>query len=150
MARGAPGMLDEAAKLRHAAVLARIITRRLICVRRSRIARLALIVKRARLGSFMSNESAAEQEASVVQLPSGPATLVVEATIPGCGPERLFAYWAVPALLTTWRPREGEAERRVGGPYHWRVPFMDWDVLVGGWNSVSPWNQLIAPSDAQG
>ncbi len=37
-------MLDEAAKLRHAAVLARIIARCLIYVRRSRIAGPALIV----------------------------------------------------------------------------------------------------------
>jgi hypothetical protein len=40
-------MLDEAAKLRHAAVLARIIARCLICVRRSCMDSLSLIVGRA-------------------------------------------------------------------------------------------------------
>ena len=42
-------MLDEAAKVRHAAVLARIIARCLICVRRSLVASLSLIVGRAYL-----------------------------------------------------------------------------------------------------
>jgi uncharacterized protein YndB with AHSA1/START domain len=89
----------------------------------------------------MSNESAAAQEASFVQAPSGPETLVVEAIIPGCGPERLFAYWTVPALLTTWWPREAEIEPRVGGAYHLRWPSMQWH-LFGEYVALAPGKTL--------
>src|SRR5262249_1383479 len=78
---------------------------------------------------YMSEGSAGGREATVTQVLSGRETMVVEATIPTCGPERVFTYWTEPALLTLWWPHEAEVEQRIGGAYHLRWPSMSWHLF---------------------
>ncbi len=54
---------------------------------------------------------------SIVQLPSDEDTVVLLAEFPAIEPERLFAYWTDPELISEWWPNTAEIVPFVGGAY---------------------------------
>ena len=56
------------------------------------------------------------------------ATLALSYVYASCPPERLFAYWTQPDLLTQWWPQVAEVDARTGGSYHLAWPAMGWHL----------------------
>jgi|SRR5690348_4521929 len=77
----------------------------------------------------------------VIQLPSGPEILLVEAAFPTTDPRTLFSYWTEPMLLERWWPQHAEVEPRVGGAYHLSWPQQNWQ-LRGRYTACEPGERL--------
>lgn len=66
----------------------------------------------------------------VTQLPSGPESLLVEATFSSIPPPLLFRYWIEPEKLLQWWswPEEIEIEPYLGSTYHLGAPPKNWHL----------------------
>jgi len=65
---------------------------------------------------------------AVIQLLSGPETLLMEAEFPHTTPLITFNHWTQPALLQQWWPQQADVLSGTGGWYHLSWPDMGWHL----------------------
>ena len=85
---------------------------------------------------------AADELAPPRVVPSPPFRLVIEAECPAADPNRVWAWWTQPPLLTRWWPEVAEVDLRPGGRYHLSWLERKWD-LRGEYRTVDEPHRLV-------
>jgi uncharacterized protein YndB with AHSA1/START domain len=78
----------------------------------------------------------------VVELPSTPDMLLIEADFSGFTPDELFRYWTEADLITRWWPPEAAFDARQGGSYRLSWPSLNW-CLYGTYLTFDPGKALV-------